>query len=357
MKKLILPILLVVVLIGAYVVFNNQPQIPDDLSDDTDESSETPTTGEENPSTDDEIPEVPETPTMDRGLKGVSLSPRNLTGEGLIDFFQKAPDSNDLVIWVGDWIQLGDTDAAPHLVYRLSNLYGYEGLTISAYIDQGSGTILRPLDEETKQQYLESATSFVSTYKPRYIGFGVEMNIVKKTNPEAYDDFKEFYPLVYAAVKEASPDTLVFTVWQLEHMKGLDGGLFGGVNDPDTAQWGLLDDFESDLAVFTLYPCMIYGDPSEIPDDYLSEITTHSDQPIAFSEMGWFREGFPGWESSPQEQAEFIDRYFELVEPLDPVFTIWSFYYDQGTFEPFCTMGLRDVNMTETAGLEAWSSH
>ena len=356
MKKFIVPVILIVVLIGAYIAYTNQPGIPDDLSDIAEEPTENPTTGGENP-TPDETPEEPETPTMERGLKGVSLSARNYTGEGILDFFDRAPESNDLITWVGDWAQLGDTDSAPYLVYNMRALYDYEAVVITAYIDQGSGTILRPLDEETKQMYLESAVSFASTYKPLYMGFGVEMNIVKKTNPEAYNEFKEFYPAVYDAVKEASPDTLVFTVWQLEQMKGLDGGLFGGVNDPEQAQWGLLSDFESDLAAFTLYPCLIYGDPSEIPDDYLTEITDYTDQPIVFTEMGWFREGVTGWESTPEEQAEYIDRYFELSEPIDPVFTIWSFYYDQGTFEPFSTMGLLDVNMTETAGLEAWSSH
>ena len=64
----------------------------------------------------------------------------------------------------------------------------------------------------------------------------------------------------------------------------------------------------------------------------MSEITEHTSLPIAFTEMGWFRHGFTGWESTPDEQAAYIDRYFELSEPIDPVFTIWSFYYDQGTF-------------------------
>ena len=357
MKKLILSVILIVVFIGAYIAFNNQPEVPDDLSDGSDEPTENPTTGGETPTSGDETPEEPEAPTLERGLKGVSLSARNYTGEGLIDFFGKASESNDLITWVGDWAQLGDTESAPHLVYNMRPLYDYEAMAIAVYIDQGSGTILRPLDEATKQMYLETAISFASTYKPRYMGFGVEMNVVKKTNPEAYDTFKDFYPLVYAAVKEVSPDTLVFPVWQLEQMKGLDGGLFGGVNDPEQAQWELLNDFESDLAAFTLYPCLIYGAPSDIPDDYLAEITEYTELPIVFTEMGWFREGVTGWESSPEEQASFIDWYFEISEPLDPVFTIWSFYYDQGTFVPFSTMGLVDVNMTETNGLEAWSSH
>ena len=355
MKKFIIPVILVLIVIGAYVAFNRQPGIPDDLSDNSDEPTGDQST--EPPSTTDETPTESETPTLEYGLKGVSFSPRNYTGEGIIDFFTKAPESNDLITWVGDWVQLDDSNTAPYLAYGMRSLYGYEALVITAYIDQGSGVLLRPLDEETKQQYLDSAVSFTSTYKPRYMGFGVEMNIVEMKNSEAYEEFKAFYPTVYDAVKEVSPDTLVFTVWQLEHMKGLDGGLFGGVNDPDNAQWSLLDDFESDISAFTLYPCLIYGDPQEIPDDYLTEIAEHTDKPIAFTEMGWFREGFPGWESSPEEQAAYIDRYFELSASIDPVFTIWSFYYDQATFEPFSTMGLLDVNMTETAGLDAWSSH
>jgi hypothetical protein len=353
MKKLLIPLLVIVVLMGAYIAFNKQPGIPDDLSDSGGEPTDETLSGDE---TREEEPDTP-TPTLEKGLKGVSMSPRDYSETGFLDFFEKASSSGDLITWVGGWIQLGSPNASPQVVYGLRSVYPYEALVITAYIEQSSGTLLRPLDEETKQLYLESATSFAATYKPRYIGFGVEMNIIIQSNPEAYYEFKEFYPLVYAAVKEASPDTLVFTVWQLEQMKGLDGGLFGGVNDPASAQWGLLDDFESDIAAFTLYPCLVFDDPSEIPSDYLTEITEYTDLPIAFTEMGWFRDGFPGWESSPEEQAVFIDRYYEQSEPITPVFTIWSFLYDQETFEPFSSMGLLDVNMTETAGWDAWRSH
>ncbi len=321
MKKLLLPLLVIVVLLGAYIAFNKQPGIPDDLSDGGGEPTNETPSGDE---TQEDEPDAP--PTLEKGLKGVSLSPRDYSESGFPDFLEKASSSGDLITWVGDWIQLSTPNSSPYVVYALRGNYDYEAMVITAYIEQSSGTLLRPLDEETKQLYIESASSFAATYKPRYIGFGVEMNIIIQSNPEAYYEFKEFYPLVYAAVKEASPETLVFTVWQLEQMKGLDGGFFGGINDPANAQWDLLNDFETDIAAFTLYPCLIYDDPADIPDDYLTEITEYTDQPIAFTEMGWFRDGYPGWESSSEEQATFIDRYFELSEPIDPVFTIWSFY-------------------------------
>ena len=356
MNKLLIPVIIILVLVGGFIVLNYRPETLSNQEGSGDEILTQPQTGGGTSNTGGTT-ETIMAPTLERSLKGVSLSARNYTGEGIIDFFNKALKSNDLITWVGDWAQLNKTNSAPYLVYNMKSQYGYEAMVITAYIDQGSGTILRPLDEATKQMYLESAVHFASTYKPKYMGFGVEMNIVKKTNPEAYDEFKSFYPTVYDAVKEASPNTLVFTVWQLEHLKGLDGGLFGGVNDPEKAQWDLLGDFESDLAVFTLYPCFIYGDPSEIPDDYLTEITQHTDLLIAFSEMGWFREGVTGWESTSQEQAQYINRYFELSVSINPVFTVWSFYYDQGTMALFNNMGLMDANMTATPGLEAWSSH
>jgi hypothetical protein len=50
---------------------------------------------------------------------------------------------------------------------------------------------------------------------------------LRGTDPEGYDEFVELFAEVYGAVKEASPETSVFTVFQLERMKGLWGGLFG----------------------------------------------------------------------------------------------------------------------------------
>jgi len=52
-------------------------------------------------------------------------------------------------------------------------------------------------------------------------------------------------------------------------MKGLHGGPFGGTNDESLSQWGLLDDFpDADALAFTTCPCLVFKDPSEMPEDY-----------------------------------------------------------------------------------------
>jgi len=156
-------------------------------------------------------------------------------------------------------------------------------------------------------------------------------------------------------VRAASPDTKAFTVFQLERLRGLRGGLYGGVNDPAANAWALLADFPStDLLAFTTYPCIVYEDPSDLAPDYYVDVASHTPKPVAFTEAGGFRAGPTGWESSSEEQAAFVAKYVSMTSPLKPKLLIWSFLYDQPVAEPFKTMGLLPTNGAETPGWMAW---
>ncbi|MBU0461283.1 MAG: hypothetical protein KJ574_01720 [Nanoarchaeota archaeon] len=279
-------------------------------------------------------------------IKGVSLSPKSFQGSDFTDFFTKAKEAGSIVTWAGMWNEMSSEQSAPYVVEELSKQFGYEPISI-VQIDENKIN-----EEVTRAQYKESILDFIKKYKPRYVGIGNEINTY---SPEAFDAFIPFYGEVYDAIKEASPDTRVFTAFNLETMKWLRGGLFGGQNDPAKAQWGMLEEVsKSDLIAFTTYPCIIYKDPAEIPSDYYEEIRTHTSKPIAFIEIGWFRTGPAGWESNDEEQAEFIKKYFELTRNLDPAFNIWSFLYDQDIQEPFTTMGLIKADGTQTAAWDEW---
>ncbi len=139
-------------------------------------------------------------------------------------------------------------------------------------------------------------------------------------------------------------------------MKGLSGGLFGGENNPNKAQWHLLDKFsKSDIIAFTTYPGLIYKNPSDIPLDYYTEIKSQTSKSIAFTEIGWHSSDIPaGWESSEAEQAEFVSKFFQLTAGLDREMVIWSFLYDQATIEPFASMGLRQNDGAARLSWEEW---
>jgi hypothetical protein len=289
-------------------------------------------------------------------LKGVSLSPKSFQSADFTDFFAKAKQAGSIVSWAGDWNELGNTNnGGPKVVTELSSTYDYTPLVEAQFFTQSSGQLLRPLDDATKASYKKSAADFAEKYKPEYLGLGIEVNILYEKSPADFDKFVQFYGEVYDAVKAKSPGTKVFTVFQLEKMKGLNGGLFGGTSN---AQWSLLDRFQkSDIIAFTTYPGLVYKEPSEIPQDYYSEIKTHTAKPIAFSEIGWHSAASPaGWESSETEQAEFVTTFFNRTKGLDEEFTIWSFLYDQNTIEPFNTMGLYGSNGNAKAAWSAWVS-
>lgn len=118
----------------------------------------------------------------------------------------------------------------------------------------------------------------------------------------------------------------------------------------------MLDRFpKSDIIAFTTYPGLIYKDPADIPADYYTEVKSHTSKRIAFTEIGWHSNSGPaGWESSKAEQAQFITQFITLTTAMDNELAIWSFMYDQGTVEPFNSMGLRRSDGTARPAWDEW---
>ena len=298
------------------------------------------------------------TVTRDQIQRGVSLSPRSFASSDFTDFFQKAREAGSLVSWAGDWQELGNpTGGGPTVLAELASTYGYKPVIVAQFFTQSSGQLLRPMDVATRQSYRDSARAFVKKYKPRYLGLGIEVNMLYEKSPSDFDGFVELFANVYRDVKSVSPTTQVFTVFQLERMKGLRGGLFGGTNEPGNTHWNLLDRFpDSDIVAFTTYPDLIFKDPGDIPPDYYSEIKAHTAKGTAFIEVGWHTAANPaGWESSETEQGRFVKAFFGLTRDLDPEIVIWSFLYDQNAIEPFRSMGLLRSDGSARPAWEEWT--
>jgi hypothetical protein len=260
------------------------------------------------------------------------------------------------VVGWSDWNELGDSQGVPRVVTELAPKFNYVPVIEVQFFQPSDGKLLRPLDAGTKKSYRNAAVGFAKKYTPPYLALGTEVNILFGKSPADFNEFVSFYAEVYDAVKAVSPNTRVFTIFQLEEMKGLNGGLFGGVNDPAKAQWQLLEKFPKlDVVGFTTYPALIYKDPAIVPNDYYAEIKAHTSKPIAFTEVGWHSAASPaGWESSEAEQAQFVARFFSLTRGLDMKMAIWSFMYDQKVPEPFNSMGLRRGDGSARTAWNEW---
>lgn len=287
--------------------------------------------------------------------RGFAFSPATYDSNGISDFFSKAGQAAGLVEWAGDWNEIG-SPGAPATLAQLASQNGLKYMVVVQFFTQSTGQLLRPLNSTNEQHYLSIAASFAKEYKPAYFGVGIEVNVLYEKNATAFQEFVSLFSRAYDDIKSASPTTMVFTVFQLEKMNGLDGGLYGGTNAPNNAEWQLLAQFPmDDVAAFTTYPSLVYHDPADIPLDYYQAIASHTNSTVGFTEVGWHT-GYlaGGWGSNESEQAGFVARFFALTQGLDRAFVVWSFLYDQTVAAPFSSMGLFYVNGTAKQAWQTW---
>lgn len=291
-------------------------------------------------------------------LTGVSLSPRSFTIEGFNDFIDRAHETGRVVSWAGAWTELDVAGEAPAVVAGIARSEGFLPLVETAFYDAGTGRLILPLSEFVRADYRSRAVAYADEFEPPYLALGIEVNLVADALPADFELFVALFNDTYDAVKAVSPATQVFTIFQLEQIKGLRGGRFGGTNDTTAARWDLLGRFpKSDLIGFTTYPGLIYKNPSEIPADYYSEIASRTTKRIAFTELGWHvSAAVPEWGSDEAEQAAFVERFADLAAPLRDrtVMIVWSFLYDAGLPEPFVGMGLRRADGSARPAWDAW---
>ncbi|MCT9096602.1 hypothetical protein [Haloarchaeobius sp. HME9146] len=294
---------------------------------------------------------------LDRTNYGVALSPRSYSGDDFTEFFDRASETGTLVRSGGPWAELGNPESGGTAVARLAGEFDYTPVVEVNVFAGSSGELNRPLTEETIEENVELARAFAIEHRPAFLGLGVEVDTFYRENPDAFQRYVTLVKVAAQAVKDAVPETTVGVGFQLERLRGLRGGIFGGENDPDDANWELLDVFPSvDVFTFTTFPGMIYTDPADIPDDYYTSVFDRVDRPVGITETGWTAETVvQGWESSEAKQARYVERLFELTADVDLALAIWSFVYDQpGTPTAFETMSLRRADGSPRPAWDAW---
>ena len=182
---------------------------------------------------------------------------------------------------------------------------------------------------ETRTEFLAMVTDYAALYQPRYLFLGNEINFWYWTDPAGWPDWLSMWEECYDAIKAVSPYTTVYTVFQLERLKGLGGGTAGWMDPP---HWNLVDDLVAtekiDAIGFTSYPYFEYATPAAIPADYYDEIAMHWDGPVIFTEIGWPATAVAPFPGSELDQADFVGEFFERIEGVPVEYAIWLFLHD-----------------------------
>ncbi len=282
---------------------------------------------------------------------GISLTPQGFDSAAFERFMVMANEAGGTLSWAGEGSELAAQKSAASVMLGLSKDNHWTPVVIAGM----KATAIT--DARKRASLQEVIVGFAKREQPPYLGIGNEINFAMRS-AEQREAMIAFFDETAKQVKAASPNTKVFPIFQLEWMKGLHGGLFGGTNTEGVNDWDLLAKFpRADLIAFTSYPGLIEKNPSDIKDDYFSDIRSHTDKPVAFTEIGWFRQGpsgAAGWESSETEQADFIKKLPSLLALDHPVFVIWPFLYDQKIGLPFEHMGFLSPSSTTSEGWEAW---
>ena len=292
-------------------------------------------------------------------LKGVGFAPRSAQPFDIIDFFKQAKSIGNAVVWAGDWKEFEYARGFPTLIVEQAHLNGLTAVIEVTPFSRTDGKLLRKLDDKTQRKYVAGAADFASRYQPRYLGLGIDSDALYARSPSDFNKFVALFDRTYDEVKAVSPGTKIFTVFQLEKMKGLNGGLYGGANDPSKNLWFLPDKLpKADLIAFNTYPGMIYQTPSEIPCDYFTGIRACTARPLAFSGTGWQSAEAPaGRPVGEAQQAEYVGVFTALTADLNPEFSAWSYLYDPlDPAEPFNSMGLLRGDGTPRPAWHAWTA-
>ncbi|HAZ12888.1 MAG: hypothetical protein A2X86_08865 [Bdellovibrionales bacterium GWA2_49_15] len=215
----------------------------------------------------------------------------------------------------------------PVIGFGWSNGAGNPDLTSTSDPDNNSFT-----NQDTRQDFRAMVTAFAAQYHPAYLFLGNETNSYFVTHTQAeWLAWVSLFEECYDGIKAVSPTTLVYTVFQLEKMKGL--GKNAGWIFP--IHWQLIQDHlkngKIDAVGFTSYPYFEYQTVAQIPADYFSMLTAKlGGKSMILSETAWPAEARGPYPGSPTEQASYVNTLFARLQNMNIAYVAWLFEYDLG---------------------------
>ncbi|MEE8386041.1 MAG: hypothetical protein V3S01_08995, partial [Dehalococcoidia bacterium] len=166
--------------------------------------------------------------------------PAEQTSESYASAFELAASAGEVILIqrVPPWHEMlagepsDSTVAATHRETELAEQFGLDLFVAIDPMDVAEGrSQLADLPEdlhgagfaheEVRRAFIAYAQYVAANYQPKYLALGVEVNSYQQGHPEDFEEFIVVYHEAYEAVKELSPDTLVFPTFQFEEMLGL----------------------------------------------------------------------------------------------------------------------------------------
>ncbi len=230
--------------------------------------------------------------------------------------------------------------------------------------DPGLVALGRSITEPAVQQaYRAYALAVATVLQPSYLGLAAETNLIRLAAPRPVYD--AVVTMTNAAGRDLSAAGIRVPLYVSAQVETAWGRLPGG---------GAFVGIETDLRDFPFvgalglssYPFLGgFTEPEQVPLDYYGRVNA-SRLPLLVVEGGWTSANVGGIVSSPDKQARWVRRQFELATQADArhVFQLLFTDLDLVAFGqagnpqlvPFATMGLVTTDLVSKPALAAWDA-
>ncbi|HXH20565.1 MAG TPA: hypothetical protein VNN10_00955 [Dehalococcoidia bacterium] len=198
-------------------------------------------------------------------------------------------------------------------------------------------------DGRVRSAFVSYAKYLALNYRPAYMALGVEVDMFfNRRGDAAFRSFQSLYFEAYDAVKDVSPDTLVFPTFQYENLQALLQ--FGQASQP---AWALVPRFEPkiDAVAVSSFPGFAFGRINALPEGYYAQLKTRFQKPLILASIGWTSGPSPEGGNLEGDQAAFLRRALAEAEALGSTLVVWYLGRDVQddplpAFAPLATSGL-----------------
>jgi hypothetical protein len=219
------------------------------------------------------------------------------------------------------------------------------------------------VEQEVQQAYRAYARAVAGVLQPSHLGLAAETNLIRLAAPRpVYDAIVAMTNAAAGHLRAAGFASPLYVSVQVETAWGrLQGaGGFVGVETD-------LRDFPFATALgLSAYPYLGgFAEPDAVPLDYYSRVNASS-LPLLVVEGGWTSAAASGVQSSPERQARWIRRQFELASAAQArhVFQLLFTDLDLAAFGragdpqlvPFATIGLVTSELLPKPALAEWDA-
>lgn len=223
----------------------------------------------------------------------------------------------------------------------------------------------RSLAEPAIQQLARTwALAVQRRLNPEYLGLAAETNLIRLAAPAAvYQAVRQVANDTAAALAAAGATSRRYISVQVETAWGKLGNLPGNY-------LGIEQDFTDFPFIQALglssYPYLGWPRPADLPADYYSRLRGTRNVPMLVCEGGWASQTIAQVNTSPQAQADYIDRHATLLDSVGAVACLQLQFtdIDIASLSPpipanlplFVSIGLADTQFGPKPALSRWDA-